>query len=134
VNESRYNDRIGASRLTGGPGERIGLWGWLTLYATGAFLFIFMIAHIIWIHFFSSERLCAVAVYDHYRSPFLALNSILLLLFGILHGMTGLRRAILDLDLLGKRGDRVLLLVVAVLGVGLEGFGLAVFRAFYIAG
>jgi len=125
------NSEPGMNRITGGPGERIGLWGWFSLYASGTALFFFLLTHILGIHFFSSERLSAAAVYERYRSPFLAINSICLLVVGVVHGMIGLRRTILDLDLLSRKGDRILILIVAAFGVGLVGFGLVVFRAFY---
>ena len=125
------NREPGMHGITGGPGERIGLWGWFALYATGAALFFLLLTHILGIHFFHPEKLSAAAVYERYRSPFLAINSVCLLVVGVVHGMIGLRRTILDLDLLSRKGDRILILMVVAVGVGLAGFGLVVFRAFY---
>jgi len=117
-----------ASPLTGGSGERIGLRGWLTLYITGAVLVFLLLAHIFAIHFFGEKPITAAAVRGDVQSSFLSVISIGLLTVGLLHGMLGLRRVLLDLELFGKRGDRWLKTVLLVTGLGLAIAGWTIFR------
>lgn len=118
--------------ITGGPNERIGLLGWLSLYVSGGILFFLLLAHILAIHFSGGSEIDATRVRDDVSSVFLSLLSIGLLLVGIFHGFLGFRRMVLDLDLFGPTGDRWFKWILLVLGLGCAVFGLNVFRGFLI--
>ena len=120
--------RQAASPLTGGPGERIGLWGWLTLYITGAILFFLLLAHLFASHFVGEKPINAAVVRGDVESSFLSVVSIGLLLVGLLHGLLGLRRVLLDLELFGKKGDQWLKTILLVAGLGLAAAGWMIFR------
>jgi succinate dehydrogenase hydrophobic anchor subunit len=117
--------------ITGGPSERIGLLGWLSLYVSGAILFFLLLAHILVIHFFGDQKISAVSVRADVGAWSLALISLGLLLVGLLHGLIGFRRVSLDLELFGKKADRRFKLILSAVGTGLAVFGIIVFKSFY---
>jgi succinate dehydrogenase hydrophobic anchor subunit len=112
--------------------ERIGLIGWLSLYVSGALLVVFIVFHIIAVHFVHEGNITAQTVNRDLRSGFLSSVSIGLLLLAAFHGLMGLRRVILDLELFGKKGDRALQIVLTVVGVVIVAIGIEIFRRFTI--
>ncbi|UCF92509.1 MAG: hypothetical protein JSW39_30315 [Desulfobacterales bacterium] len=126
----KENGAMISSSRNAQPGERIGLVGWLSLYVSGALTFFFILTHILAIHFVSGEVTTAAKVYRDLNSPFLSFISLGLLFLGIFHGLIGLRRVLLDLEIFGKRGDRSLVAALVVIGLGLALFGIKIFSQF----
>jgi len=89
------------------PHERIGLVGWLGLYGTGPILLFFLFAHIWLVHYASSQPITLRNTLLALRSPIVQTIDLGLLLFAVVHGMIGLNRLILDLELLKKRGRSI---------------------------
>lgn len=116
--------------ITGGQGERIGLWGWLSLYVSGTLLLFFAIAHILVIHFFSAEKITTSVVKAHYGSAYLTVISLGLLFIGLTHSLIGFRRVVLDLEIFGRKGDRIFIWILVATGVILAFFGLSIFKGF----
>ncbi len=111
----------------GRPYERIGLWGWLGLYVTGAILLAFVFTHILLVHYTSSQLITLKNTILALRSPFVRTVDLGLLLFVIIHGMLGLRKVMLDLDLLRIKGALYLSWFMAVASAALLVWGLYVF-------
>jgi len=112
----------------GGDYQRIGLWGWLGLYASGAVLLFLLLTHIGILHFGTYEPLSIKTTQKALGSPFVRTIELTLLLFALFHGLTGFRRIILDLEILQNRGNRWLSLCMVVLGVALFSWGLFLFN------
>ena len=112
-----------------GP-ERIGLWGWLGIYVTGFFLSFFIAAHIWLIHYASQAQITFKSSLAALQSPFVMAVEVGLLVFAVVHGMLGVRRIVLDLELLGKRGDRYLMWVLTAVGAILIISGTIIFHGF----
>ena len=111
----------------GEPYERIGLWGWLGLYATGAILLAFVLTHLLLVHYTSSQPITLKNTLLALRSPFVRTVDLGLLLFVVVHGMLGLRKVILDLDLLRIKGALYLSWLMVAAGAALLAWGLYVF-------
>jgi succinate dehydrogenase hydrophobic anchor subunit len=109
--------------ITGGPSERIGLVGWLSLYVSGALLFFLLLIHVLAIHFFGEGQITAASVRQDLGSWFLTIISLGLLLVGLIHGLIGFFRMLLDLEIFGKRGSRRFKWLLYVTGAGLTIFG-----------
>ncbi len=107
---------------------RLGPGAWLVLYATGACLLILLLVHLGLVHLASNEpftlRRSAAALSS---SPVAAVELALLLL-GLIHSLSGLRRVILDLEVLGRTGDRVLSWGLAGAGACLFVWGIMIFN------
>ncbi len=116
--------------ISGDSSERIGLVGWLTLYTSGAILFFLTMIHILAIHFFSTGMINTAAVQTHFRSTFLTTIIMGLLFMGLFHGLVGLRRVVLDLEILDRKSDQVFIWVLIAVGLGLAGFGVKIFNGF----
>ena len=87
---------------------RIGLWGWLGLYVTGAVLLLLLLSHIGLVHYVSQEPFSASRTYDTLQRPFVRIIEVCLLVFALIHGMTGLRRVVLDLEIFRLKRSRYL--------------------------
>ena len=114
-------------RRFGEPFERIGPWGWLALYSTGFILLFFLLAHIWLVHYVSDQPITWKNVLLSLRSPFVRTVSLGLLFFSLIHGMMGLRRVILDLELLKKKGSLYLDWGLVLAAILLLTWGLIIF-------
>lgn len=111
-----------------GDYQRIGLWGWLGLYASGAVLLFLLLTHVGILHFGTYEPLGIKTTQKALSSPFIRTIELSLLLLALFHGLMGVRRIILDLEILQKRGNRWLSLCLVVLGIALFSWGLLLFN------
>ena len=111
-----------------GDYQRIGIWGWLGIYASGAVLLFLLLTHIGIIHFGTYEPLGIKTTQKALGSPFIRTIELTLLLLAVSHGLMGFRRIILDLEILQKKGNRWLSVCLSVLGVGLFAWGLFIFN------
>lgn len=107
--------------------ERIGIWGWLGLYLTGAVLIFVLLIHLFLVHITYAQPITLKTVVMSLNSSFLKTIDIALLLFAITHGMIGVRKLILDLELFKKRGSLVLNWSLFVIGIALFAWGLVIF-------
>jgi len=112
------------------PFERIGLWGWLGIYLTGLCLSFFLGAHVWLIHYASQETITFKSSLAAFHSPLVMVIELGLLVFAVIHGMLGVRRVILDLEFLGKKGDRFLTWGLTALGAILIIGGIIIFQGF----
>ena len=110
--------------------ERIGLWGWLILYLSGAFLLFFLLTHIFVIHYGTGNVITTISVFNDMRSYVIAFVNLGLLMLCIFHGLVGLRRLLLDLEIFSERGDRYLIRGLIILGLGMLIFGVVIFNKF----
>ena len=130
MKDSKINEGLPSQPSTWGSHERIGLTGWLSLYVSGGLVVFFLLSHLFVIHFISGADISAQSVYRDLRSAFLSFVNIALLILALFHGLMGLRRIILDLNLLGKKGDRALMVLLLLVGLVLVLLGIEIFRRF----
>lgn len=109
------------------PYERIGFWGWFGLYITGVVLLFFLLSHVWLVHYGSTGTITARTTALALQSPIVKVSELGLLVFGVLHGMLGLRRTVLDLEVLKKRGEQYLTWCLVAAGVLLIATGLVIF-------
>ena len=114
--------------------ERVGLWGWVGLYATGLLMFFFVLFHMALIHFQSSPPLSLARTTTAYQSSFVVVVEFCLLLLAVIHCLFGLRRVLLDLEIFSKRGRSLLTLGLLAGGLGLVVWGLFIFYRFTLLG
>ena len=82
-----------------GPYERIGLAGWLSLYVTGALLLFFLSSHV-WLSVYeSSQPFTLKDTQLLLQSNFVKIGEIGLLFLAVVHGMVGVKRIVLELNL-----------------------------------
>jgi succinate dehydrogenase hydrophobic anchor subunit len=110
-----------------GPYGKIGPWGWLGLYASGAVLVFFLPAHIWHVHFGLSEPLGLKTTAASLGSPFQRMVEIGTMVLVLLHGLLGFRRIVLDLEIFKKRGDVYLSWGLVGLGLALAAWGFILF-------
>ena len=109
------------------PYERIGLPGWLLLYVTGALLLFFLLSHV-WLSVYGSfQPFTLKATQLLLRSTFIRVVELGLLLLAVVHGMIGVKRIILELDLVKKRGAQYLNWFFLLAGTLIFVFGLYIF-------
>ncbi len=106
---------------------RIGLWGWLGLYVTGAVLLLLLLSHIGLVHYVSHEPFSASRTYDTLQRPFVRVIEVCLLVFALIHGMTGLRRVVLDLEIFRQKRSRYLTWFLVGVAVILIVWGVQIF-------
>ncbi len=106
---------------------RIGLWGWLGLYVTGAGLLLLLLSHIGLVHYVSNEPFSASRTYDTLQRPFVRVIEVCLLVFALIHGMTGLRRVVLDLEIFRQKRCRYLTWFLVGVAAILIVWGLKIF-------
>jgi succinate dehydrogenase hydrophobic anchor subunit len=112
------------------PTERIGLWAWLGIYVTGVCLSFFLGAHLWLIHYASQNEITFKSSVAALQSPLVMVVEVGLLVFAVVHGMMGIRRVILDLEFLGRRGDRYLTWALTAVGIFLIISGTIIFYDF----
>jgi succinate dehydrogenase hydrophobic anchor subunit len=105
------------------PFTRIGLWGWVGLYITGALLVFFLFAHIVLVHLKPSADITAQTTSLGLKSPFIKLLDLALLALAVSHGLLGARRIVLDCEIFKARGQAWLTGVLSMAGVLLVVFG-----------
>jgi succinate dehydrogenase hydrophobic anchor subunit len=128
ADKNHYMVRLLGTHSPGGDYQRIGLWGWLGLYASGAVLLFLVLTHVGILHFGTYDPLSIKTTQKALGSPFIRTVELSLLLFVLIHGLMGFRRIILDLEILQKRGNRWLSLCLVVLGFTLFTWGLFIFN------
>ncbi len=113
----------------GDPYERIGLWGWVGLYFTGALLLFFLLAHIFLIHFTPPVTITAQTTALGLQSPLVRFLDLSLLAFAVVHGLLGTRRIILDCEVFRGRGQRWVSAILIILGIFFVASGFIIFRS-----
>jgi succinate dehydrogenase cytochrome b556 subunit len=110
----------------------VGLWDWLNLYATGVLLVLFLLAHIWAVHYAvpGEQGFDFRQTREKMRLPIFAFLDLGLLVLAMYHGLAGLRRVIVDLEVLGPRGLRAVTALLALLGLGGLYYGWLIYRAF----
>jgi succinate dehydrogenase cytochrome b556 subunit len=109
------------------PFGKIGPWGWIGLYASGTFLLFFLLGHVWVIHFATPEPLSMRTTVTALRSPFIRFVELGLLSLAAIHVMLGLRRIVLDLEILKKAGSRYLSWVLTAAALFLIAWGFIIF-------
>lgn len=112
--------------------EGIGLWEWLSLYLTGVFLLVFLGAHIWAVHYAraSGEAFTFREVMEKLSAPLFQALDIGLLALALYHGLAGVRRVVVDMEVLSPRGERCLLWALVAVGLLSLVSGIQIFRAF----
>jgi succinate dehydrogenase hydrophobic anchor subunit len=119
---------------TAAPYDRIEIWGWIGLYATGIILLLLVLSHIWIAHYSSSQAFSLKSTLLTLRSPLIRTIDLGLLLFAVVHGMIGVRRIVLDLELFKKTGSQLLTNVIVAVGAVLITWGIILFIQFTIWG
>ncbi|MBW1764892.1 MAG: hypothetical protein JRJ23_09165, partial [Deltaproteobacteria bacterium] len=110
-----------------GPYERIGLLGWLLLYVTGALLLFFLLSHV-WLSVYGSfQPVTLKGTQLLLRSTFVRVVELGLLFLAVVHGMIGVKRIILELNLAKKRGGQYLNWCFVIAGTLIFVFGIYIF-------
>ncbi|MBI2863244.1 MAG: hypothetical protein HYX94_01615 [Chloroflexi bacterium] len=105
---------------------------WLGLYLTGLLLAVFLAAHLWAVHYAASGQtgLSFAAVQEKLRSPLFFVLDLGMLCLVFYHGLVGLRRVIVDLEILGERGTRIITWALVVIGLAGLYDGWAIYRSF----
>ena len=122
--------KISIIRRLGEPSARIGLLGWFGLYLTGALLLIFLFAHLWLVHYVLPQPITLKHTIGILGSPFIKVVDLGLLLLAVIHGMTGLGRLILDLELIKRKGGLILNVILFSLGLIIFFEGVYIFKFF----
>jgi succinate dehydrogenase hydrophobic anchor subunit len=122
--------KVSSVQKIGGSFERIGFIGWFGLYVTGALLLIFVLTHIWLIHYTAPQPITLKHITEALSSPLVIMVDLGLLLLAVIHGMIGLGKLILDLELIQKSGARVLNVILFLLGMAIFIAGIYVFKFF----
>ena len=117
-----------AALWLGEPYERLGVWGWLVIYSTGVALLFFLLVHIWLVHYVSDQPITLKSVLLALRSPFVRTINLGVLFFSLIHGMMGLRRILLDMELFKKGGVYILNVCLFIAGLALFVWGLIIFN------
>ena len=125
------NDPVSRPEFSGkgtlGPYERIGLPGWLTLYVTGGLLLFFLLSHV-WLSVYaSSQPITLKSSRLLLQSNYVKVLELGLLFLALVHGMIGVKRIILELDLARKKGGQYLNWCFIVMGTLVFAFGFYIF-------
>ena len=107
-----------------------GIVAWLGLYLTGAFLVVFLLAHLWVLHYTQVGPITARAVADRLRMPFFQVLDLGLFALALTHGLLGLRRVLLDFEGLGPGLQRAIPWCLLAIGLATFSWGVQVFRAF----
>ncbi len=105
---------------------------WLGLYFTGLLLTVFLLAHLWAVHYAVSSQsgLTFAAVQEKLRSPVFFVLDLGMLCLVLYHSLVGLRRVVVDLEILGERATQIFTWALVVVGlVGLY-YGWDIYRAF----
>jgi succinate dehydrogenase hydrophobic anchor subunit len=110
-----------------GPYERIGLFGWLLLYVTGALLLFFLASHV-WLSVYGSLQPATLKGSQLLLgSTFVRVVELGLLFLAVVHGMIGVKRIMLELDLAKKKGNQYLNWCFVVAAFLILVFGIYIF-------
>ena len=116
-----------------GRRPNIGIWEWFSLYLTGAFLIVFIAAHVIAVHYLGPiGSFTFNDVVDKLRSPLYLILDLGLLFFAFYHGLAGVRRVLVDLEIFSPTGLKVFTGVLIAIGLIGIYFGLRIFMAFKV--
>jgi succinate dehydrogenase hydrophobic anchor subunit len=113
---------------------RIGFWGWLGLYASGAVLLLLLVAHIWIVHFATTGPLSLGTTLETLNSPIIRGVELALLFLALVHSLLGVARVVLDLEVLKQRGRKVLIWGLSAAGAGLLAWGFVLFATLSSAG
>lgn len=105
---------------------------WLGLYVTGFVLIVFLLGHLLAVHYAASSGsgLTFDAIRQKLQNPVFVVLDLGLLALALYHGLVGLRRVVVDLEMLGARATLVFTWVLVAVGlVGLY-YGWLIHRAF----
>jgi succinate dehydrogenase hydrophobic anchor subunit len=91
-------------------------WEWVSLRFSGLFLIIFVGAHLWLLHSVGASDVRFGEISLKLRSPFFVFLDLGLLALAVYHGLVGLVRVIVDLGVLGVRGERVLRWIALAVG------------------
>lgn len=109
-------------------------WDWVNLYWSGVLLVAFLLGHLAVVHLLTPFPVTAGSVLARLRTPLAWVLDLGLLLLALYHGLIGLRRVILDLEILDRRGVGVLTAVFALFGLLAFWAGVEILRAFGASG
>lgn len=110
--------------------QQEGLWGWVVLYLTGAFLLVFLFVHLGILHYSIVGPITVNQVAERLRSPAIQILDLGLLALALFHGLTGLRRVVLDLGVFTQKAERFFFWVLMGFGGFSFLFGLWIFKTF----
>jgi succinate dehydrogenase / fumarate reductase membrane anchor subunit len=118
--------------LTTPSGRTITLWEWGLLYGTGALLVVLLLGHIWFTHYVvpASIGLRYQSVAERLRLLSIQLLDLGLLTFALAHGLVGLRRIVVDTEVLGRNSLRIMNGVLILLGLAGLIVGVQIFQAF----
>ncbi len=104
----------------------------LGLHLTGVFLVIFLLAHIWAVHYAVTGEtgFTFQAVRQKLETPLFTFLDLGLLALAIYHGLVGLRRFAVDLEVLSPVGEKILGWILAAIGIGGLYYGWLIYRAF----
>lgn len=129
--EPEPRETVGHARRARGP--NIGLWEWFSLYVAGAFLVVFIVAHVIAVHYLGPVGSFTFNdLVEKLRSPLYLVLDLGLLFVVFYHGLAGVRRVIIDLEIFGDTGIRVFTGVLVLIGLVGIFFGIRIFLAFKV--
>ena len=109
------------------PFERIGMYGWIGMYITGALLFLVILAHLFLAHVKPTGAITAHSIWVGLQSPLVRFLDLSLLALAVVHGFLGIRRIILDCEILRGRGQAWLTIIICLIGAVIVAFGLVLF-------
>lgn len=107
-----------------------GIMAWLGLYVTGAFLVVFVLAHLWALHYAIVGPITARAVAERLRAPLFQVLDLGLFALALTHGLLGLRRFLLDFEGLGPRVQRAIPWILLGVGVAAFVWGVQIFQVF----
>ena len=114
-------------------GPHMGLWEWLSIYVAGAFLIVFIVAHVLAVHYLGPiGSLTFNDIVDKLRSPLYLILDLGLLFFVFYHGLAGVRRVIVDLEIFGDTGIKVFTGILVLVGLVGIYYGIQIFLAFKV--
>ena len=107
-------------------------WDLINLYVTGAFLVIFMLAHVVLMHYVVSSPLGVRfdSISARLHAPLYQVLDVGLLALALYHGLAGVRRFVAHLEVVGASGLRIVTAALLVAGLVALYCGWLVFTAF----
>jgi succinate dehydrogenase hydrophobic anchor subunit len=121
------NERLSIDTGANGFGQ------WAGLYISGIVLVVFVLVHIVAVHYagnLTAEGYRLADVSQRLESPLYRFTLLGLLLVGLFHGLTGFHRFVTDLEICGRRGLQVLSVVLTLTGLAGLTYGWLIYRAF----
>ncbi len=101
-------------------------------HQTGVFLVLFLLAHIWAVHYAVTGEtgFTFQAVRQKLETPLFTFLDLGLLVLAIYHGLVGVRRFVVDVEILRTTGEKLLAWVLAAVGLGGLYYGWLIYRAF----